>query len=59
VAGAEPIAALAWPSAPRHLAGRDRYIGWPVAVRRQNLHLIAYNTRFLILPWIQDTSSSR
>lgn len=52
-AGADPIAALAWSSAPRHLAARDRFIGWPAAVRRQNLHLIAYNTRFLILPWIR------
>lgn len=49
----QPIAALAWSSAPRHLAGRDRFIGWPAAVRQENLHLIAYNTRFLILPWIQ------
>nr|MBP8258535.1 DUF4338 domain-containing protein [Verrucomicrobiota bacterium] len=32
---------------------RDRFIGWPAAVRQENLHLIAYNTRFLILPWIQ------
>jgi hypothetical protein len=52
-AGADPIAALAWSSAPRHLGARDRFIGWPAAVRRQNLHLIAYNTRFLILPWIR------
>ncbi|HRZ10569.1 MAG TPA: DUF4338 domain-containing protein [Gemmatimonadales bacterium] len=51
-AGPEPIAALAWSSAPRHLEARDRYIGWPAGVRRENLHLIAYNTRFLILPWI-------
>jgi len=51
-AGADPIAAMAWSSAPRHLAPRDQFIGWPAAVRRRNLHLIAYNTRFLILPWI-------
>jgi hypothetical protein len=48
-AGAEPIAALAWSSAPRHLAARDRFIGWTPEVRRRHLHLIAYNTRFLIL----------
>jgi hypothetical protein len=52
-AGGDPIAALAWSSAPRHLAARDQFIGWPAAVRRQNLHLIAYNTRFLILPWVR------
>lgn len=49
----DPVAAMAWSSAPRHLAPRDRFIGWPATVRRANLHLIAYNTRFLILPWIE------
>ena len=48
-AGTEPIAAMAWSSAPRHLAARDRFIGWTPEVRRRHLHLIAYNTRFLIL----------
>ena len=48
-----PIACLAWSSAPRHLGCRDRFIGWPPEVRRKNLHLIAYNLRFLILPWVQ------
>lgn len=52
-AGGQPIACLAWSSAPRHLQLRDRFIGWPSSVRRAHLHLIAYNTRFLILPWVQ------
>lgn len=52
-AGDAPVAALAWSSAPRHLAARDRFIGWSPAVRRRQLHLIAYNTRFLILPWVK------
>ncbi len=47
-----PIACLAWSSAPRHLASRDRFIGWSGEARRRNLHLLAYNTRFLILPWV-------
>ena len=47
---ARPVAALAWSSSPRHLGARDRYIGWNREVRRHNLHLIAYNTRFPILP---------
>jgi hypothetical protein len=47
------IACLAWCSAPRHLAGRDRFIGWNMETRKRNLHLLAYNTRFLILPWVQ------
>jgi hypothetical protein len=32
---------------------RDRFIGWSPAVRRQRLHLLAYNPRFLILPWVE------
>ena len=48
-----PIACLAWSSAPRHLGSRDRYIGWSVETRRRNIRFIAYNTRFLILPWVQ------
>jgi hypothetical protein len=47
------IACLAWSSAPRHLGSRDRYIGWSAEARRQNIRFIAYNTRFLILPWVQ------
>jgi Domain of unknown function (DUF4338) len=48
-----PIACLAWSSAPRHLGSRDRFIGWSAAARRRNLHFLAYNTRFLILPWVE------
>ena len=51
-AGARPIACLAWCSAPRHLGSRDRYIGWDKQARLQNIRLLAYNTRFLILPWV-------
>ncbi len=47
------VACLGWSSAPRHLAPRDRYIGWSAAQRKRNLHRIAYNTRFLILPWVR------
>jgi hypothetical protein len=47
-----PIACFVWSSAPRHLGPRDRFIGWTPAVRRRHLHLIVYNPRFLILPWV-------
>jgi Domain of unknown function (DUF4338) len=47
-----PIACLAWSSAPRHLGSRDRYIGWSAEARRRNIRCIAYNTRYLILPWL-------
>jgi hypothetical protein len=48
-----PIACLAWSSAPRHLGCRDRFIGWSIEARRRNIRFIAYNTRYLILPWVQ------
>jgi hypothetical protein len=47
-----PVACLAWSSAPRHLASRDRFIGWDIEARRRNIRYLAYNTRFLILPWV-------
>lgn len=51
-AAARPLACLAWSSPPRHLDARDRYIGWSQEARRRNLRLLAYNTRYLILPWV-------
>ncbi len=47
-----PIACLGWSSAPRHLGPRDRFIGWPAEARRRNIRYLAYNTRFLILPFV-------
>ena len=48
-----PVACLAWSSAPRHIGSRDRYIGWSSEARRRNIRFLAYNTRFLILPWVR------
>ena len=48
-----PVACFAWSSAPRHLGPRDRFIGWSATARRRNIRLLAYNTRFLILPWVR------
>ena len=48
-----PVACLAWSSAPRHLGPRDRYIGWSAEARRKNIRFVAYNSRFLILPWVK------
>jgi hypothetical protein len=48
-----PVACMAWSSAPRHIGARDRFIGWKQDVRPKNIRLIAYNTRFLILPWVK------
>lgn len=52
-AGARPVACFAWSSAPRHLGPRDRYLGWRPEVRRHNVRFIAYNSRFLVVPWVQ------
>jgi hypothetical protein len=52
-AGGRPIACVAWCSAPRHLGSRDRFIGWGAQARLKNIGLLAYNTRFLILPWVR------
>ena len=52
-AGDRPIACLAWCSAPRHLGPRDRFIAWSAEARHRNIRFLAYNTRFLILPWVQ------
>jgi Domain of unknown function (DUF4338) len=48
-----PVACMAWSSAPRHIGSRDCYIGWNAEARRRNIRFIAYNTRFLILPWVR------
>jgi hypothetical protein len=48
-----PIACLAWSSAARHIGCRDRFIGWSAHSRKAHIHLLAYNSRFLILPWIR------
>lgn len=51
-AGERPVACLAWSSAPRQLGLRDEFLE---RKRGQPLHLplIAYNTRFLIPPWVR------
>ena len=47
-----PVACLGWGSAAWKVKSRDTFIGWQPKTRRDNLHFIANNTRFLILPWI-------
>jgi hypothetical protein len=52
-AGDRPVACLAWSSAARHLGPRDRFIGWSRESRRRNIRFLAYNSRFLVLPWVR------
>ncbi len=47
------IGCFSWSSAVRHLGSRDRFIGWNAQTRQKNLHLLAYNSRFLIPDWIR------
>ncbi len=49
----QPVACFAWSCAPRHLGPRDRFIGWSAEARRRNIRLVVYNSRFLILPWVE------
>lgn len=53
LAAGRPLACIGFTSAPRHLAPRDRFIGWSPPVRRAHVHEIAYQSRFLILPWVR------
>ncbi len=47
------VACLAFSSAPYHLSSRDTFIGWDRNALEKRRHLLSYNTRFLILPWIK------
>jgi len=47
------IACLALAKCAANLKVRDRYLAWSEEARERNVHLLAYNTRFLILPWVQ------
>jgi hypothetical protein len=48
----QPVACLGWGSAAWSVKSRDALIGWNKSTKENNLHFIANNTRFLILPWI-------
>jgi Domain of unknown function (DUF4338) len=46
-----PLACLLFGSVAWSCAVRDQHIGWNVRERRERLHLLTNNHRFLILPW--------
>jgi len=48
-----PLACLVFGAAAWKCAPRDQFIGWTGPDRESNLHLLANNMRFLILPWVQ------
>jgi hypothetical protein len=47
------LACLLFGAAAWQCAARDRWIGWSAQQRAAGLPLIANNSRFLILPWVQ------
>jgi len=48
------VALLGFGAAAWKVAPRDRFIGWTPSQRKQRLHLVVNNARFLILPWVQS-----
>ncbi|HXI53547.1 MAG TPA: Druantia anti-phage system protein DruA, partial [Candidatus Saccharimonadales bacterium] len=52
-----PVAALAFSAAARQVAGRERWIGWDLGTRRQNLHRVINNSRFLVLGRVPNLAS--
>ena len=58
-AGERPMACFAFSSAPRHLGPRDSYLGWSPGVRQRNIRHVAYNSRYLIMPWVRVPPSPR
>jgi hypothetical protein len=47
------VACLLFGAPAWRCAARDRVLGWSSERRRQRLHTLANNTRFLILPWVR------
>jgi len=45
-----PLACLLFGAAAWKCASRDAWIGWSAPVRERNLHAVANNSRFLVLP---------
>jgi hypothetical protein len=46
------LACFIFSSAPYAIDCRDTFLGWSPEARQRNRHLLAYNSRFLILPWV-------
>jgi hypothetical protein len=52
-AAGRPLACSLFSAAAWKCRARDRFIGWTPQQRSARLHLLANNSRFLILPWVQ------
>ena len=51
-AGERPVACLGWGSAAWSVKSRETFVNWDKKAKEANLHFVANNTRFLILPWV-------
>lgn len=51
------LGALAFSACARRLRARDRWIGWSEPARRANLQRVVSNSRFLLVPRIQNLAS--
>ena len=51
--GEEVIGCLGFGAAAWKVACRDEWIGWRPEQRKERLHLIVNNARFLLLPWVR------
>jgi hypothetical protein len=47
------VACVLFGAAAWQCADRDQHIGWDAATRAARVHLLANNTRLLVMPWIQ------
>jgi hypothetical protein len=52
--GEHIIALLGFGASARQAAPRDNYIGWSHDQRKEHLHRVVNNARFLILPWVRS-----
>jgi hypothetical protein len=50
-----PVACVLFGAAAWQCADRDQHIGWDAATRATRLHLLANNSRFLVMPWVQTS----
>ena len=52
-ADGELVALLGFSAAAYRVSPRERFIGWSDEARRQRLHRVIDNSRFLMLPWVK------
>jgi len=53
VGGGRELGCFLVSGAAKSIAVRDRWIGWSLADRRRNLHLVLNNSRYLLFPWVR------